>query len=140
MNKFKKSFGNQRGDIYFEFLICMILFIAILSLCLQIVASVQLKFWLERQIASIVRHVQICGEIDTTAEKMVSEIESRLGDKVRVEWDAMFIAGTRRIQLGNRVHLKVSGEIPLFRLAGSDILKVEISSEMAGTCERYWKN
>ena len=140
MNRCTDCVSNERGDIYFEFLICMILFIIILSLSIQIIASVQLKFWLDRQTAAIVRHVQISGEIDDSADLMISEIEDRLNGMVSIEWDTPIITGTRRIQLGDQVRLSVQGEISLFRLGNSDILKVDISSEMVGTCERYWKN
>ncbi|MGI6039118.1 MAG: DUF4320 family protein [Clostridiales bacterium] len=143
MNRCKNCLKNNRGDIYFEFLICMILFIFVLSLCIQLTTSVQLKFWLDRQTAAIVRHVQISGEVDAAADEMISGIRDRLGDSVsnvNIEWDTSFITGTNKIQLGNQVRLIVRGELSLFRLGKSEIIKVDISSEMAGTCERYWKN
>ena len=143
MNRCKNCLKNNRGDIYFEFLIGLFLFIFVLSLCIQLTTSVQLKFWLDRQTAAIVRHVQISGEVDAAADEMISGIRDRLGDSVsnvNIEWDTSFITGTNKIQLGNQVRLIVRGELSLFRLGKSEIIKVDISSEMAGTCERYWKN
>ena len=112
MNRCKNCLKNNRGDIYFEFLICMILFIFVLSLCIQLTTSVQLKFWLDRQTAAIVRHVQISGEVDAAADEMISGIRDRLGDSVsnvNIEWDTSFITGTNKIQLGNQVRLIVLG-------------------------------
>lgn len=128
-----------QGDIYLEFLVCMVLFIMLLSVSLQIISAIQLKFWLDRRTATIVRHVQICGEIDGTAEEMVSEIEGRLGGDPVIEWEARFISGTRKIQLGDRVRLHVIGEKALLSFGKKEIIKISLESEMVGTCERYWK-
>ncbi|MGI6577807.1 MAG: DUF4320 family protein [Eubacteriales bacterium] len=134
-----KILKNEQGDIYFEFLICMILFVVIISVTLQVVSAVQLKFWLDRKTAAIVRHVQIRGEVDQIAEQMISEIEERLEGNVTIEWDAQFITGTWKVQLGDQVRLSVIGETILFSIGKSDVVKISLMSEMVGTCERYWK-
>lgn len=130
---------NERGDVYFEFLICMVLFIMLLSATLQVISAIQLKFWLDRKTAAIVRHVQIRGEIDHAADGMISEIEERLGESVVVEWEAQFITGTRKVQLGDQVRLRVYGEKTLFSFGKAEVVKIRLESEMVGTCERYWK-
>lgn len=125
--------------MYFEYLICLFLFIAALSLTIQILSAVQLKFWLDGRASAAVRNVQINGEITESAEAVIEEIKGRLGDDITIEWDTRFIAGTRRIQLGDMVCLRISAETTLFKI-GAEEVEISISSEAVGTSEIYWKD
>lgn len=135
----RKTLTDECGDMYFEYLICLFLFIAALWLTIQVLSAVRLKFWLDGRTTAIIRNVQINGEITDTAEAILEEVTDRLGDETFVEWDAPFIPGTGKIQLGDSIRLRISSKIVLFRI-GAREMKITISSETVGTSEIYWKD
>lgn len=130
---------EERGDVYFEFLICLIIFVAFLSLSLQIFSAVKLKLWLDERTYAIMRNVQINGEITDNVDIMLEQTALRLGEPCVVEWTAEYFENTRKIQLGKTIRLKITGETLLFRLGKSAGVNVIISSEVVGTSEIYWK-
>jgi len=134
----KKTLLNKRGDVYFEYLICLFLFIASLSLTIQVLSAVQLKFWLDGRASAAVRNVQINGEITESTVAVIEEIKDRLGDDIVIEWDTRFIAGTTRIQLGDLIRLRITAETTLFKIGEKEV-EISISSEAVGTSEIYWK-
>jgi len=135
----KKALANKRGDVYFEYLICLFLFLAALSLTIQVLSAVRLKLWLDGRTSAAVRSVQINGEITDGAEAVIEEIKNRLGSDITVEWDTHFIAGTRKVQLGDMIRLRVSANTTLFKI-GAEEVRISISSEAVGTSEVYWKD
>jgi hypothetical protein len=135
-----KSIKHERGDIYFEYLICLFIFIAVLSISLQVVSAVQLKFWLDGRTAAILREVQITGEISESTDALIGEVAAKLGESTAVEWDARFIGAARKIQLGEPIRLQITGETVLFSFGRTGGVTITISSEAVGTSAIYWKD
>ncbi len=134
-----KRLLEERGDAYFEFLICLILAVTFISLSLQIFSAVKLKLWVDARISTVMRNVQVNGSITEDAEFLLDEVSEKIGVSCHVEWDTEFFDDSRKIQLGKSIRLRVSGEVPILKIGKGEAITVNITSEVVGTSEIYWK-
>lgn len=136
----RSRWRSERGDLYLEFLVCLILFVACLSFTLQLYSAVRTKLWLDQKAEIVARSVAINGAVTEHAEALLSEITEKLGPDTTVVWETTFWEDTRKIQLGELFELRITGKVPLFQLGHTEPVTVSISTEVAGTSEIYWKS
>jgi hypothetical protein len=139
-----KHFKDSRGEFFLDMLIG---FMVLMSIILSLLTLPELfikKQEIDYMAKTIVRRVEIEGELNSKVNELIDSLAYESGFKPRIEWEGNFYGSSNRLQIRERFKLTLNHmvRIKLIDPAFSNpvFMDIPISKSIYGVSEVYWKN
>lgn len=136
--KIIKKLKAKNGEISIDTSIMMIIFVICLAVALTFFAAMSRINTLNTIATEICRYSEIKGRTDGSVTQEIDRIIDAAGFPCNVSFEAQYISGTNKVQLGGEINVIVHSTVYL-GAGGIGKIPIEIKSKATGRSERYWK-
>ena len=135
IRKLIQQFKSQKGAAYIDTSVLVIVIIIVIALGVRVYPAIVAKQQLNTFATELKRQVEIVGHTDVNDR--VAELKEQTKLDPAVSYEAVFISGTHRIQLGDSFSVSLSATVNIgFGPFGS--VPIPLHSKATGRSEVYW--
>ncbi|MCI4874971.1 DUF4320 family protein [Clostridioides difficile] len=137
----KNVLKNNHGfwDLALGTPIILFIIFLIIAFAINALPVFTTKYQLDQFSSSLMREVELTGEINENIDKRVQTLKEQTGvEPDEIKWDTTYINGTHKIQINEEIKLTLKKTVDIgFFEFGS--IPIDIPSKATGRSEQYWK-